>query len=73
MTAPRRLTIACLALALSAGAAGASVVLRTQERCQVAGPFVTLVDATEAARAARERGANPVTFRTGEGYFVRAC
>jgi hypothetical protein len=64
---------ALILLLAMAGMAHASLVLPASERCQVAGPFVTLVDAIEAAQAVRARGANPVTFRTDEGYFVRTC
>jgi hypothetical protein len=62
-----------VALALAGGAAQASLVLPAGERCQLTGPFDTLHRAIEAAQAARERGANPTTFRTPDGYFVRAC
>jgi hypothetical protein len=71
MPGPWILVLICCVLA--AGSAHASLVLPTQERCQVAGPFATLVRAIEVAQAARDRGANPVTFRTDDGYFVRAC
>ncbi|WP_198368582.1 hypothetical protein [Roseomonas rosulenta] len=64
------LVIAC---AVTAGAARASLVLPARDRCQLAGPYASLSDAIEAAQAARERGANPTTFRTEDGYFVRAC
>lgn len=65
--------LAGLVLGCVAGVAQASLVLPARDRCQLAGPFATLNHAIEAAQAARERGANPTTFRTADGYFVRAC